>query len=109
MFCKIYLQHRKVPLFSGYSEGIFNMVKIHTKSRAYTSISTSRNNRAKPKLDLNAVKAKVGSNTLTELRELTCIYLEARGLMGERVTNRTKDPITGKKPLKTASGSTERR
>lgn len=72
-------------------------------TRPISTTGTTGAAAAKPKLDLKAVKAKAGGNTLTEFRELTCIYLGASDEAKEYKPNK-KDPITGK-TLKDASGN----
>lgn len=81
----------------------FFIMNENTQRVGITRPVTTSGAVAKPKLDLNAVKAKVGGNTLTEFRELTCIYLGASDEPKEYKPNK-KDPVTGK-TLKDASGN----
>lgn len=96
----------KVPLVEVYARerNFFNMNENTQRVGITRPISTTgTTGAAKPKLDLKAVKAKAGGNTLTEFRELTCIYLGASDEPKEYKPNK-KDPITGK-TLKDASGN----
>jgi len=95
----------KVPLVEVYARerNFFNMNENTQRVGIARPITTTGVAAAKPKLDLNAVKAKAGGNTLTEFRELTCIYLGASDDPKEYKPNK-KDPITGK-TLKDASGN----